>query len=139
MGRQFANVGSGNTASVDKTGDFHTSIGGQIFDKSVVEDVAADLHRGIGHHGFHNVGSVFSASVVLLNAVNEKLLVFLLPALDLIDTTSGIFIQRNVILFYKLGVFGFDIERSIFRVVLTGFGAVIPKILDIIEAYLIPK
>ena len=58
---------------------------------------------------------------------------FLLPALDLGHTPTGIFVERNVEFFNQLGVAAFYVKGVIFGVVLARFGAVISQFVDIIE------
>lgn len=64
----------------------------------------------------------------------EKLLLLLLPCRNLIYASSGIFVERNVILFDKLGIVGLYVEAVVLCVMLRAFGTEISESLNVVEA-----
>ena len=60
-------------------------------------------------------------------AVSEQAVPHFVPALDLLNTTPGVFIQRDFEAFNKLRVFFFDKIRRVFGCVLARFGHIVAE------------
>jgi hypothetical protein len=112
----------------------------QVGDQMVgVQHVAANLVGSIGYNGLHNVGGVFSGTGVLFGTGGKQLLVFFFPTFNLFYATAGIFVQRNIVPFDQFGVLALNVEHIIFGIVLAGFGAIVTKMVDVIQANLVFK
>ena len=61
-----------------------------------------------------------------------------LPVGDLVDTAAGILIQRNIEPVDEFGVLALDVEGIVLCVVLTGLGAVVTQLVDVVEADHVP-
>ena len=85
----------------------------------------------VGDDSLHNVGCVLAASLVG-DVVVQVLKRLPLPSLDLVDASSRILVEGNVVAVDKLGVFRLDEEVVILRVVLAGLGAIVAEATDIL-------
>ena len=54
--------------------------------------------------------------------IGQQLFAHFLPALDLVDAATGIFVQGDIEPIDQLGVRRFNVEGIVLRVVLAGFG-----------------
>ena len=127
-----------DTHAIDQTGNLNTGICRQVGDQVAgIQHVAADLVGSIGDDAFHDPGSIFVRTGMLLHTALLQLCVFLLPAFDLVDAAAGILIQRNVVALDQLRIIALDVECIVLRIVLTGLGAVVAEMLDVIQANLV--
>ncbi len=67
-------------------------------------------------------------------AVLKDIVLFFFPSLNLIYASAGILIQWDIQLINQFGVLGFDEKRIVFRIVLTGLGAVVAQPPDVFKA-----
>ena len=79
--------------SVHKTGHLHTGLSRQIIYKPRVYYVSADFDWVSRHNGFHNIGGIFLRAAVSDVSAVKYAVTFLLPALDLGHTPTGIFVE----------------------------------------------
>ena len=68
-------------------------------------------------------------------AVFEDILTLFFPTLDLFDTSSRIFVKWNIEFLDHLRISGFDKERIVLCIVLTGLCAVVAKMTDVLITY----
>ena len=104
--RKSADLTRINTHAVNETGHLNTGVLGKICDKSSsVQNVSAYLIGSICNDSFHYSGCIFKRALMLLNTAFQNFFIFLLPALNLADTASWIFVKRNVVFLDKFGIF----------------------------------
>ena len=103
---------------VYQTRNLHAGVLRQIGDQPLIENIAADLVGNPRHYGFHNVGGIFSGTLMGNLAVVEDVVFLLCPAVDLADAAAGVFVQRNIELFDELRPSGLDEPRVVLCVVL---------------------
>ena len=114
-----------DSLGIDHTRNLHTGIGGKVINQPGVQDVSANLVRLVGHHRLHDVRSIFPGTFMGDFTILKDIVSLLFPFSDLLDTASGIFIQRNVEFINHFRITGFDKKRIVLRVMLAGFGAVV--------------
>ena len=67
-------------------------------------------------------------------SVFQDIIALLLPAFDLLNTASWIFIQRNIVLLNQIRAVFFYKERIVLRVVFAGFRTVIAQTVNVLIA-----
>jgi len=101
---------------------------------ALVEHIAADAIGFVIINGFHDVGCVFIAAGMTQFRLGEDLAAQFFPFCDLVDASSGIFIQGDVEPLDQLGIFALDVEAVVLCIMFAGFSTVIAEIIDIIVA-----
>ena len=123
------------TSSVDIAWNLYASIRRKVIDVTVVKNISTDLVRCVCNNSLHDIRSILFTSLMADLAILEDILALFFPALDLFDTSSRIFVKRNIELLDHLRIFGFNEERIILCIVLTGLCAVVSKMTDVLVTY----
>ena len=123
------------TGSVDIAWNLYASIRRKVIDVTVVKNISTDLVRCVCNNSLHDIRSILFTSLMADLAILEDILALFFPALDLFDTSSRIFVKRNIELLDHLRIFGFNEERIILCIVLTGLCAVVAKMTDVLITY----
>ena len=120
------------TGSVDIAWNLYAGIRRKVIDVTVVKNISTDLVRCVCNNSLHDIRSILFTSLMADLAILEDILALFFPALDLFDTSSRIFVKRNIELLDHLRIFGFNEERIIFCIVLTGLCTIVSKMTDIL-------
>ena len=120
------------TGSVDIAWNLYAGIRRKVINVTVVKNISTDLVRCVCNNSLHNIRSILFTSLMADLAILEDILALFFPALDLFDTSSRIFVKRNIELLDHLRIFGFNEERIILCIVLTGLCAIVSKMTDIL-------
>ena len=116
-----------HAVTVDQTGDFHTGVGRQVGDQTIVQYVAADFDRLISFHRFHNIACVFFRAGMGEIRIGGQLMAALLPVFNLPDASAGIFIQRDAVAIDQFRILSLDKIRGILRRMLAGLCDIISE------------
>ena len=120
------------TGSVDIAWNLYAGIRRKVIDVTVVKNISTDLVRCVCNNSLHDIRSILFTSLMADLAVFQDILALFFPALDLFDTSSRIFVKRNIELLDHLRIFGFNEERIILCIVLTGLCTIVSKMTDIL-------
>ena len=134
---QIANMARLNATGIGKAGNFYAAIVRQIGDQTVVHHIAAEREVLSGFQCFDDAGCVFIAAFVGQFRVFNKGFCNISPLFDLNAASSGIFVQRNVVLLDEFGVLVLDEEGVVLGVVLAGLCAVVAEVLDVVQTNLV--
>ena len=121
--------------SVNITWNLYTGIWWKVVDVTVVKNISTDLVRCVCNNSLHDVGSVLFASLMADLAIFQDILALFFPSLDLFDTSSRIFVKWNIELLDHLRISGFNKERIVLCIMLTGLCAVVAKMTDVLITY----
>ena len=137
---QSTHMGGMNTVTVHQTGNLNAGLCGQVADQMIgIQHVTADFIRSIGNDGLHNMSCILAGTLVILHAGLQQLCVFLFPSFDLVYAAAGILIQRNIVTVDELRIFALNIEHVVLCIVLGGLGAVVTKVVDVVQTNFVSK
>lgn len=116
-----------HAVAVDQTGHLDAGVARQIGDQPGVKHIAMNAVRHVAEHRLNDIGRKLVSFLMFDMAVSEQAVPHFVPALDLLNTTPGVFIQRDFEAFNKLRVFFFDKIRRVFGCVLARFGHIVAE------------
>ena len=133
--RESSHMAGVNPVAVYEAGHLHAGIIRKIFDTAMVDHIASDLIGLALRDSLHDIRRIFAAALMSDLSVLQDLIPLLLPSLDLIDASSRILVQGNIIPLNQFGIFRFYEKAVVLRIVLAGFRTVIAQPLKICLLY----
>lgn len=105
--RQMTHIGGMDSGAIHQARHLHAGVLREVLNQMPgVEHIAADAERLVANLCLHDIGRILRGALVRQMGIRQELLAHLLPAVDLIDTASGVLVERNVEAFNQFGILG---------------------------------